>query len=86
MANEDFVPGENFMMLFSGLGNPEKPGMHGKEKAMGLPHESCCEFIATLRDMCDDFLREAGKNSSEKPGETEGDEVDSEDDTDKEEE
>lgn len=61
---ESEIPGEDFMTLIMGLENPEKPGIHGKEKAVGYPHESCCEFIATIRDMCEEFLQNAGKDSN----------------------
>lgn len=67
MANkEEMVPGEDFMTLIMGLGDPEEPGPHGREKVMGMPHETCCEFIATIRDMCEEFLRNAGKDSEDK--------------------
>lgn len=60
---KEIIPGEDFMTIIMGLGGPDEPGHHGREKLMGMPHESCCEFIAKIRDMCDEFLmNNAGKD------------------------
>lgn len=79
-------PDEDFMTIIMGLGDPEKPGQHGPVKMMGMPHESCCELISKIKDMCEEFLvKNAGKDSSENKPQTDGDSFKDKDNMDEEE-
>lgn len=50
---------EETMMLIMGLGEPEKPGQHGRTRAP--LDKTCVEFITNIRDMCDEFLKTLDK-------------------------
>lgn len=75
---DEMTPGDDFMEIIMGLGGPTEPGHHGKDKLKGMSHESCCEFIAKVRDLCDEFLMQAGKDDEKPEKEDEEDTEDSE--------
>ncbi len=58
---------EDTMTLIMGLGDPEKPGQHGRTM-IPAPENKAIDVITQIRDLCDDFLRSADK---EKPEEKE---------------
>ena len=51
---------EDFMTIILGVGDPEEPGMHGPLKEP-CPTGDAVELVTKIRDMCDDWLRSAGK-------------------------
>lgn len=51
---------EDFMTIILGLGDPEEPGMHGPLKEP-CPTEDAVTLVTKIRDMCDEWLRSAGK-------------------------
>ena len=53
-------PMEDFMTIILGLGDPEEPGMHGPLKEP-CPTEDAVTLVTKIRDMCDEWLRSAGK-------------------------
>ena len=62
MGNGPFGP-EIFQML-AGLGGPQEPGIHGVIE-IEKPKPEALEFITSLRDQCDEFIRCYDKESSE---------------------
>jgi len=67
MANK--IPfDEDTMTLIMGLGGPEKPGQHGRTM-VPAPEDKAIDVITQIRDLCEDFLKTAGKE--EKPEEKE---------------
>ena len=60
---------EDIMTLIMGVGEPDKPGQHGRVSAPA-PDEGFIKLITDIRDMCDDYLDKCGKgDGSEKKGE-----------------
>lgn len=60
---------EDIMTLIMGVGEPDKPGQHGRVSAPA-PDEDFIKLITDIRDMCDDYLNKCGKgDDSEKKGE-----------------
>lgn len=59
---------EDTMTLIMGLGEPGKPGQHGRSM-VPAPENKAIDVITKIRDLCEDFLRTADKE--EKPEEKE---------------
>ena len=60
---------EDIMTLIMGVGEPDKPGQHGRVSAPA-PDEGFIKLITDIRDMCDDYLDKCGKGDGpEKKGE-----------------
>ena len=59
---------EDTMTLIMGLGEPGKPGQHGRS-TVPAPENKAIDVITQIRDLCEDFLRSADKE--EKPEEKE---------------
>lgn len=59
---------EDTMTLIMGLGDPGKPGQHGRSM-VPAPENKAVDVITQIRDLCEDFLRSAdkGEESEEKP-------------------
>lgn len=55
---------DDVMTLIMGLGEPEKPGQHGR-KMVPAPEQTAVELITQIRDMCDDFLMNADKEKEQ---------------------
>lgn len=55
---------EDVMTLFMGLGGPDKPGQHGRT-ITEAPSQDAIDLVIQIRDMCEDFLKKAGKDSDE---------------------
>jgi hypothetical protein len=51
---------EDAMTLILGLGDPEKPGQHGR-RMIPAPENSAIDVITQIRDLCEDFLQTVGK-------------------------
>ena len=60
--------GDDVMTIILGLEDPCEPGMHGPMKAP-CPTDDAVGLVTKIRDMCDEWLRSAGKaeGSAEKP-------------------
>lgn len=60
---------EDVMTIILGI-DPEEPGMHGPLKEP-CPTQDAVGLVTKIRDMCDEWLRSAGKleGMSEKPDE-----------------
>ena len=58
---------DDTMTLIMGLGDPEKPGQHGR-RMIPAPEDDAIDIITQIRDLCEDFLQTAGKEK-EKPEE-----------------
>ena len=52
--------GEDFMTIILGLDDPCEPGMHGPMKEP-CPTDDAVGLVTKIRDMCDEWLRSAGK-------------------------
>jgi hypothetical protein len=66
---------EDTMTLIMGLGDPEKPGQHGRTM-VPAPEQKAIDLVTEIRDMCEEFLRSAEKpeeEQEEKPDMTEED-------------
>lgn len=50
------------MTLILGLGDPCAPGMHG-ELQKPCPDSDAVAFVTKIRDMCENWLRSAGKGA-----------------------
>ncbi len=53
---------DDTMTLIMGLGDPEEPGQHGR-KTIPAPENDAIDIITQIRDLCEDFLLTAGKES-----------------------
>ena len=62
---------EDTMTLIMGLGDPGKPGQHGRTM-IPAPEDKAIDVITQIRDLCVEFLQSADKE--EKPEEKESDE------------
>lgn len=51
---------EDVITLIMGLGDPCEPGMHGPMKEP-CPTDDAVGLVCKIRDMCDEWLRSAGK-------------------------
>ncbi len=51
--------GEDVMTIIMGI-EPSEPGMHGKMEAP-CPTTDAVGLVTKIRDMCDEWLRSAGK-------------------------
>lgn len=58
---------DDVMTLIMGLGGPEEPGQHGRTH-VPAPENKAVDVITQIRDLCVDFLKNAGKEE-EKPEE-----------------
>ena len=52
---------EDTMTLIMGIGDPEKPGQHGR-RTIPAPENDAIDIITQIRDLCEDFLMTAGKD------------------------
>lgn len=52
--------GEDFLTIIMGLDDPCEPGMHGPMKEP-CPTDDAVGLVTKIRDMCDEWLRSAGK-------------------------
>jgi hypothetical protein len=52
--------GEDFLTIIMGLDDPCEPGMHGPMKEP-CPSDDAVGLVTKIRDMCDEWLRSAGK-------------------------
>ena len=66
--------GEDFVTIIMGLDDPCEPGMHGKLEEP-CPTEDAVTLVTKIRDMCDEWLRSAGKGAAEDPTEQQPTEV-----------
>jgi hypothetical protein len=64
---------EKTMTLIMGLGGPEEPGQHGR-KTIPAPENDAIDVITQIRDLCEDFLKVAGKESDAEETEDSGSE------------
>ena len=55
---------DEVMTLIMGLGGYDEPGQHGR-KQVPAPEQDTVEFITSIRDMCEEFLRKIDKGDSE---------------------
>lgn len=51
---------DDVITLIMGLGDPCEPGMHGPMKEP-CPTDDAIGLVCKIRDMCDEWLRSAGK-------------------------
>ena len=65
---------EDFMTIILGIGDPEEPGMHGPLKEP-CPTEDAVTLVTKIRDMCDEWLRSAGKCDEQEEGKQQPTEV-----------
>lgn len=66
--------GDDVMTIIMGI-DPSDPGMHGPMREACPENDDAIAFVCKLRDMCDEFLRSAGKGgtddtSSQQDGDT----------------
>ena len=59
---------DDTMTLIMGLGDPEKPGQHGR-RTIPAPENDAIDIITQIRDLCEDFLQTAGKESKKESSE-----------------
>lgn len=52
--------GEDVLTIIMGLDDPCEPGMHGPMKEP-CPSDDAVGLVTKIRDMCDEWLRSAGK-------------------------
>lgn len=57
---------EDMMTLIMGVGGPDEPGQHGRTKAP-FPTKDAIGVITQIKDLCEDFLSKAGKESEDEP-------------------
>lgn len=55
---------EDTMTLIMGLGDPEKPGQHGRTM-VPAPEQTAIDLITQIRDLCVDYLQSAGKEDED---------------------
>lgn len=55
--------GEDIMTIIMGI-DPSEPGMHGPCKEP-CPTDDAVDLVCKIRDMCDEWLRSAGKGKDE---------------------
>jgi len=67
---------DDTMTLIMGLGDPGKPGQHGRSM-VPAPENKAIDVITQIRDLCEDFLRTADKEE-EKPEKNEEESTDME--------
>lgn len=67
-------PMDDVMTIILGLGDPEEPGMHGPLEAP-CPTKDAVTLVTKIRDMCDEWLRSAGKGGEEQDTDTPATEV-----------
>ena len=58
---------DDVMTLIMGLEGPGEPGQHGR-KNVPAPEMDAVDLATQIRDLCEEFLKKAGKGS-EKPAE-----------------
>lgn len=75
----DMPFGDEVMTIIMGI-DPSEPGMHGPMKEP-CPSDDAVGLVCKIRDMCDEWLRSAGKgdDSDTKP-QTDGDNAEGGDD------
>lgn len=75
MANKDLPFDEDMMTLVMGIGDPEKPGQHGRT-SVPVPTEDAVSVITQIRDLCEDFLKTTGKDEDSKKSEEDTEDTD----------
>ena len=75
--------GEDIVTIMMGV-DPCEPGMHGPLKEPG-PTDDAVGLVTKIRDICDEWLRSAGKGAEEKTEQSPTPEVGDNDDNDTEE-
>ena len=55
---------DDVMTLIMGLGEPEKPGQHGRTM-IPAPEQNAIDFATQIRDLCEEFLLSMGKAKEE---------------------
>ncbi|MCR4870345.1 MAG: hypothetical protein K5859_03485 [Atopobiaceae bacterium] len=55
---------DDVMTIILGVGDPCEPGMHGPLEEP-CPTEDAVGLVTKIRDMCDEWLRSAGKGSDQ---------------------
>lgn len=58
---------EDMMTLIMGIGEPEKPGQHGRTM-IPAPENKPIDVITQIRDLCEDFLRSIDKGDGKPEG------------------
>jgi len=58
--------GEDFLTIIMGVDDPCEPGMHGSMKEP-CPTDDAVGLVCKIRDMCDEWLRSAGKGEGDEP-------------------
>lgn len=76
MARGDMPFDDETMTLIMGLGDPGKPGQHGKTDMPAGTDRSAFEFVTNIRDMCEEFIKNYDKQDKPEPKEEKGDEED----------
>lgn len=76
MARDDMPFDDETMTLIMGLGDPSKPGQHGRTKTPAGTDRSAFEFITNIRDMCEEFIRNYDSEDKPEPKEDRKDEED----------
>ena len=71
---------DDTMTLIMGLGGPEKPGQHGR-MMIPAPNKSAIDLVTQIRDMCEDFLQNAGKEEKREEKEEKPDEAEESEDS-----
>ena len=51
---------EDTMTLIMGLGDPDKPGQHGRTM-VPAPEQTAIDLITQIRDLCEEYLQSADK-------------------------
>lgn len=59
---------EDVMTLIMGVGDPEKPGQHGR-KMVPAPEQDAIDVITQIRDLCEDYLKSASKETKSEDNE-----------------
>lgn len=62
---------DDVMTLIMGLGGPEEPGQHGR-RTVPAPEMDAVDTVTQIRDLCEEFLKKAGKQPGDERAEAEG--------------
>ena len=57
---------EDVLTLVMGLEGPGEPGQHGRKHAP-MPEMDAVDLVTSIRDMCEEFLKKAGKGPEPEP-------------------
>ena len=70
MADKKLPFDDDTMTLIMGLGGPEEPGQHGRTSAEG-PGKTAIDLITEIKDLCEEFLLNNGKEEESEVEESE---------------